>query len=1185
MYLKAIELHGFKSFPEKTKIEFEKGMSAVVGPNGSGKSNISDAIRWVLGETRTSRLRANGKMEDIIFGGTQKRNPMGFASVSLVLDNSDRTFDVENDEVTVMRKYYRGGDSEYYINGARVRLHDIQELFMDTGLGKNGYSVVGQGKINEIVMSKPEQRREIFEEASGIAKFRYKKNEAERKLDSAQDNIIRLTDILTELSERVEPLEKESEKAKKFIELSESKKSMEISLWIDTIDKSNEIIRSHQRKLEIFQDDYNRLEDKLNNIEKSIEEKFLYSNSLISKSEENVENIRKADSEISQILSNKAADEQAKKYEQNECEKIKNEISEFENQSEKSNTQKELYEKEINEYKKIISEKEKEKFNLQKKLDEVTAFSHINGDEKVKINGDLSNANIILQENKIELGSIDSKAETIKDNLISLKENLTKAEQYLFSTDEQSKDVGDFISLTDENIIKNNNIKKGLEIKKSSAEQRYNKSNENINSLLSEKNHIEQRVKILTELENNMDGFSHSVKAVLQKGKENRLNGILGSVAQVIDVKEGYETAIETALGYSLQNIVVENETSAKRAIEFLKNSKIGRATFLPLDTVKPSNFNERLPEWATTADSLIEADARYSNIISNLLGRIIIVKDINSASSLAKKLNYRYKIVTMDGQQINAGGSFTGGSVSKSAGLFTRKTEIETLKNKIVKIDEQFETLEKEKVLAKEALDKINSTIEGCEAEIASFESDKNEAKIELARLEQMKSQYSNNISNISRDIETAESIVSGSESREKELNDNIKELENKISQYNEKLKKLGTQDEESIQLQNKLAVDVQAIELETVQLNSKVDIVENSLKILFSDMNSREEKKKSLFLRLDETKEKINELEKSISSADENVKQLKNIVLEKEEENKNIVKERLEIEAERNKISADGKSISEEKESLSVQITKMTEKISNLEIEYDSIILQLWEEYELTVETARPFACEVLDEALVKRNLIATKTAIKKLGSVNVGAIEEYKDVFERYTYLKGQLEDLLQSKNQLTNLISSLSSEMKTLFINSFDDINTQFGNIFAELFGGGSAKLELTDMEDVLNSGIEITVAPPGKVIKSLTALSGGEQALVAIAIYFAILAHNPSPFCVLDEIEAALDDVNVARYANYLHRICDKTQFIVITHRRGTMEEADVLYGVTMQEDGISKLLKLDVNNLSPSILN
>ena len=1185
MYLKAIELHGFKSFPDKTKIEFEKGMSVVVGPNGSGKSNISDAIRWVLGETRGSQLRAGAKMEDIIFGGTQKRAPMGFASVSLILDNSDRDFDVDSDEIAVMRKYYRGGDSEYYINGARVRLKDIQELFFDTGLGKNGYSIVSQGKVSEIVTARPEGRREIFEEACGIAKYRYRKNEAERKLENARGNITRLSDILSTLEERVGPLEKESRKAKEFLSLSEKKKELEISLWLDTVDKSKELIRRQQRRLEIFSSDYEQVSQSLEESEKYLEERYLYANSLLAKGEENTRAMRRAEADISSMSAEKAAAQSRAGFAKDQIESLRRELSGFENEQSRFDSRSRRLKEKIRQLKEQQQAKEQQRTQWQSSLEEIAAKAQSSGDKKGRISAQINSLQLEDQRNKIDIATAQSRNVSLNRAVENARKSAAVRKEYCRQSQNQEKQIQEFIAAADESIEKNNNIKKGLLMKRASLQEKADAARKAAEENLSNQQRSLDRIRILQDLENNMDGFAQSVKAVLKKGREGSLGGILGSVAQIISVEKGYETAVEIALGYALQNIVVENEGAAKQAMAFLKNNRAGRATFLPLDTVRPSNFNENLPRWARTADTVIKARDRYKNIVSNLLGRTVIVDDIDSASSLAKKLSYRYRIVTLDGQQINAGGSFTGGSLNKSAGLFTRKSEIEQLKQNVVQLKEHRVELEKNVRSTLDALAAVDSRIEGCDSETAQLNSDKARAQIECARLQQMISRYGENIRRLQADIDRSLAQIKENEDRQAALYGRQEANRMQLQQLQSRLEKLGRQDEESTKQRAHLTQLISGARLDIVQIKGQITLEENNLRRLCRTLENRQARRDKINRDIQVLEQSLQEKLRFAAATDEKIEAKRQFIAQKEEENRSFVAQRLEVEAERTRINTDNKDLLSKKEELSGQIAKTGERISAMETAYDEIIAKLWEEYELTVQTARAFCVRITDEALMKKDLASVKNAIKRLGSVNVGAIEEYKEVSRRYEYLKGQLEDLQESRNRLIKLIASLNSEMISLFSRSFEIINDNFGRIFAELFGGGSARLELVDKEDVLSSGIEISVNPPGKVIKSLTALSGGEQAMVALAIYFAILAHNPSPFCVLDEIEAALDDVNVTRYANYLHRICDRTQFIVITHRRGTMEAADVIYGVTMQEDGISKLLKLDVNNLSPSILN
>ena len=1185
MYLKAIELHGFKSFPDKTRVTFDKGMTAVIGPNGSGKSNISDAIRWVLGETSGKELRSAGKMEDIIFGGTSQRGPMGFASVSLILDNSDRSFDMDTDEVSVTRKYYRGGDGEYFINGNRVRLKDIYELFLDTGLGKSGYSIVGQGKISQIVTAKPENRREIFEEASGISKFRYKKNEAEKKLSGAQDNIVRLTDILLNLEERVGPLEKESKKAKEFVKLSEEKKGMEISLWLQTVEKNKALIREQNRKLEVFQSDFENIEKQISEKEAYIEKRYFEGNELIRKGEENQQAIRNVEQVISDKNAEKAVLESQSVYDVQRRTELEKELGLFDVEAGQLESRKA----------EIASELEKmqaEKLSIAEKceditsqLDKLTQQAKAADSHKGGLIEQQNSLKLTVQDSRMELVSIAAQNNSVMESAKNARAEIETAQSYLEIVNSQIAELKDFIEQADEGITRNGNIKNGIMMKLNSVKDKLDKAVENQNLNSEKQRDTENKIRILVDMENSMEGFQRSVKDVLTNGKNGRLKGIIGTVAQLISVEKGYETAIEIALGYALQNIVVEDETSAKYAIEFLKNTRSGRATFLPLDTVKPSNLNEKLPEWATTADKVITADGRYSHIISNLLARTVITENINLASRLAKQLGYRYKIVTMDGQQINAGGSFTGGSVSKSAGLFTRKGEIEKLRGDLAKLKEQYTALSGETAKIKENADLLASQIEGCDAEIETLQNDKYNCNLELTKYTQQASQYNDSITLYGGVVENADNVLRLNSEREKQLNSTIAECEAHLGKLSAEIASLGQMDETTQEKQAALGEQLQQLKLSAVQLEGEISLAENNLSQLSTQSQQSEMRKQRIAEDLAQIEHNAQQRKQSAEKFSQEIVALQQQIEHIEKQNSDYVKLRFEIEQERNEVSRETKALNEQKLALSTQITKISEKIVNMETGYDDIIQKLWEEYELTVQTAKEFAFDIEDEAQLRKDLSAVKAAIKRLGNVNVGAIEEYKEVYEKYNFLKEQLRDLEESKNQLQKLITSLNGEMKTLFSESFGIINANFGRIFKELFGGGSAKLILTDPDDILESGVDISVNPPGKVIKSLTALSGGEQALVAISIYFAILAHNPSPFCILDEIEAALDDANVTRYANYLHDISDTTQFIVITHRRGTMESADVLYGVTMQEDGISKLLKLDVNNISPSLIN
>ena len=1185
MYLKAIELHGFKSFPDKTRITFDKGMTAVIGPNGSGKSNISDAIRWVLGETSGKELRSAGKMEDIIFGGTSQRGPMGFASVSLILDNSDRSFDMETDEVSVTRKYYRGGDGEYFINGNRVRLKDIYELFLDTGLGKSGYSIVGQGKISQIVTAKPENRREIFEEASGISKFRYKKNEAEKKLAAAQDNIVRLSDILIGLEERVGPLEKESKKAKEYLKLEEEKKGMEISLWLSTVDRSKGLIRDQQRRLEIFQADSDRIENTIAEKDAYIEKRYFEQNELSRKRDENQAEIRRIDQQIAELTSEKAVTENGINYDNIKIEELEKELQLYTTQEGETDSKKAQCQQELERL-------EAEKQNLlenqhyaEQQLTKLAEKAKESDGQKGALLEKEAQLMTDVQNSKMELHGIETQNESVQQTAEKAKADLETAKGYLAQAQGELDEIVSFAEEVQRKITQNTNIKNGIGLKLNSVNDKLEKANEQLNANSQKQFEVSNSIRFLTDMENNLEGFHRSVKEILTNGKNGRLKGIIGTVAQLISVEKGYETAVEIALGQGLQNVVVQDESCAKQAIEFLKNSKAGRATFLPLDTVKASHFGDNLPEWATTADKIVAIDAKYSHIISNLLGRTVICEDINAASRLAKQLNYRYKIVTKDGQQINAGGSFTGGSVSKSTGLFTRKGEIEKLKANLAQLKEEYAKLEKHAAEIKENCDLLNSQIEGCNAEIETLSTDKNNCNIELAKYTQLVNQYKDSIYLYEGIVENSAAVLENNSSRKAQLSQIVAEKEAELETLAQQIASIGQFDAEYASEREKAVNALQQIRLDIVSISGEMSLVQNNINQLVMLVQQGEIRKTQIVQDIADVKQRIEEKQAEIAQKAQTVAEMQQKIQFIEEQNQAYVVQRLEIDKERTELTNETNALRKQQTDLATQIAKISEKIANMETSYDEIIQKLWEEYELTVQTAREIAFQIDDENQLRKDLLAVKAAIKRLGHVNVTAIEEYKEVYEKYNFLKEQLKDLEDSRQQLQKLITSLNGEMKTLFGESFKIINDNFGKIFKQLFGGGSASLKLTDPENILESGVDISVNPPGKVIKSLTALSGGEQALVAISIYFAILAHNPSPFCILDEIEAALDDANVTRYANYLHDISDTTQFIVITHRRGTMESADVLYGVTMQEDGISKLLKLDVNNVSPSLIN
>lgn len=1178
MYLKSLELQGFKSFPDKIKLTFDKGLTAVVGPNGSGKSNIGDSVRWVLGEQSTKTLRGN-KMEDVIFSGTVARKPVGFAMVTLNIDNSDRALNSNDDEVSITRKLYRSGESEYRINGKSVRLKDINELFMDTGLGRDGYSIIGQGRIAEIVSAKSNERRDIFEEAAGISKFRYKKVEAERKLSAAQENLLRLNDIVSELEQRVEPLKIQSEKAEKFVVLAEERKTLEISVWVNLLYELKENLDELENNFLINKSEYENIQNDIEREEEKIREGYRK----IQEASVNIEDFREKIHENEQLSSQYNSDiavsrndishnegtlksiEGQFKDKQNFEEKIKSDINE------KLEYLKQLKER----FNKIADELKIAQYDFEeasREADSIGKNSNVAGNE-------INSLYVKLSQCSSEIGNSDTSAKEADEQLEILllqKENTKNlADQYAVEKEEISDGIRTLEEKTEELKNKSDGMTRlyNEKIKKLSG---LKKEYDDIQFAIREK---EQRKKLLNDLENSMEGFARSVKEVIKASSRGIIGGIRGTVAQLINVKQEYATAIETALGGAMQNIIVNDDTAAKRCIRLLKEQRIGRATFLPLTSVRGNALNEpRLnyeSGFVSMASELVEYDAEYAGIVTSLLGRTAVAEDIDSAALIAKKFGYKFKIVTLDGQVINAGGSFTGGSAVHSAGVFSRRNELESIEREIVKFTENGKvTSEKMKSLSEETK-QIEYKAEDIREEITELSQDKIRFDSEYSRVCSLESQtlsqmrdYESRYDELLKKKNNAAENAKNAHERLKEIKEQIRNCEEKLA--NEQGRR------ESVRIRcEELTIKISELKISSAESAKDIEAAERELEKLKNDMSDM-----SLSL------EKLENEQKELNNA---IVEKKKIILEREDQLKEItvlienfgreIKRWQEIhrqqEIQVNTLRNGIKDLNEAKEKYSGQISKIDERRASVQKEYDNIINQLYEVYELTRSEAENVAEKIDDRVDAQRRLGELKSKIKSLGNVNVGAIEEYREVSERYEFLTEQITDVKTSKRDLEKLIENLTADMCRIFAESFVVINENFKAIFKELFGGGKAELILTDPDNVLESGIEIRVAPPGKVIKNLISLSGGEQSFVAICIYFAILKLRPAPFCILDEIDAALDEVNVKKYAQYLKNFTDTTQFVLVTHRRSAMEEANVLYGVTMQEDGISKLLRME----------
>ena len=1184
MRLKELEIQGFKSFPDKTKITIGEGITGVVGPNGSGKSNISDSIRWVLGETSSKQLRGSGKMEDVIFGGTQSRGAMGFASVALTIDNSDHGLDMDADEVTIGRRYYRSGESEYSINGQNVRLKDVYELLLDTGIGRDGYAIVGQGRIAEIVGAKSAERREIFEEASGIAKYRYRKNEAERRLEAAEGNLERLRDILGELEKRVGPLKRDSEKAQQFLELSERCKSLEVTLWVDAIRRANDTVRDQQRKFEAAQADYERLSRQLDEFDEK-------SAALREEAQQLVLQVEQANADIRAVTEANAGSESEIAVLKNESEHSRFRIDEATGELERAGQGRQSIETEAAGHKAAIEKLHGEVAALDARVAELRAELRAL-EEKAAASGqrrDVIDAAIArLQDTataaKVRAASAQSAKEAAAQRLDEAKQQAVELENSSAAAEEEKRRAERRLKDAEEAVTRNDNIKAGLKLKLESRRRQQAEAADALQKADKERSNTSQRIHILEDLERNMDGYQQSVKAVMRAAAGRRLRGIIGPVAGILTVEKGYETAIETALGFALQNIVVEDQGCARAAIGFLKDERAGRATFLPLDTVQGSRFTGRLTGTAEVAADLVKCDPRYQHIIDNLLGRIIVVEDLSEASTVAKNLGYRNRIVTLDGQVINAGGSFTGGSTARSVGVFSRKQELDELRTRLVKLEKKRADAEKELEARKAEVDNLTAQLSGAEAEGMNASSERLRASLELDRLTAAVAQHEENTRSLAAEIEAQQAAVTQNETACAEAEAAQGKAEAELNTYNAELAELGESTGSLTAERERITNELSENQMQRLANEKDIGLHEAALEGLQSRTGEAEARARELNAAIEAAKAKIEANALKIAEIERTRGENKEKIAAAEETIRTANAARMEKEAAVARLGQENRALTDERERMSGEMARLAERRTAAENELNDTNTKLWEEYQLTAGEAKELCVEFESLTELRRSVAEVRGKIRGLGNVNVGAIEEYKEVKERYDFLKAQVTDVEKAKSELTRMIAELCSEMEELFTTSFKQINTHFQQIFKELFGGGHARLYLSDESNVLESGIEIEVSPPGKVIKNLSALSGGEQALVAISIYFAILNVNPAPFCFLDEIEAALDDVNVARYAQYLRRMTDHTQFIVITHRRGTMEAADVLYGVTMQEDGVSKILRLDLDKVSADLI-
>lgn len=1186
MILKALEMQGFKSFPDKTVLEFNKGITAVVGPNGSGKSNISDAVRWVLGEQSTKTLRGS-KMEDVIFSGTDVRKAKGFAEVTLRLDNTDRSLNKDSDEVSVTRRYYRSGDSEYLVNGESARLRDVNELFMDTGLGRDGYSIVGQGKIADMVSPKASERRDMLEEAAGISHFRYRRGDAIKRLAQAEENLVRLRDILSELESRVGPLKAQSEKAQKFIVLAGERKNLEIGIWLNTIDKTGEKMRDQEHKIEIAEASHKEAQDELSKIGEMIDKAADGTRDINIKLEEIRNSASGFEEKLSDIDSQIKVAENSILHNNETIERI-NRDKAAENETEQN------IDAAVSAARECIQKAEEQIADATRQMDELSKqeetyrlSSSEFSDRAATLSGEISALSVRLADCRVTAETANSSIEEIRSRISAIDESMgTRKDDYDALLKRKADAEASLKEIQDE-IVSVKNAIDGYTLRFENRGKKADSVKLAIDEKQRELHKGQDRVRLLEDLEKNMEGYFGAVKAVMKESGRGALRGIYGPVSQLITVKDKYSAAIETALGAAVQNIVVDNETDAKRAMGFLKEHRAGRATFLPITAIKGRVLSEQGLDdqygFVSIASDLVSYDNKYSEIIRWLLGRTAVAEDIDSAIAIAKKYSYRFRIVTLDGQVINAGGSMTGGSRVQNAGILSRGNEIERLKGSLASMRKELDGMLSDYKLLSEDASAAKAELEGAEGDLlrAKEENIRREGELKLAS--DKLASVSSGVKELLEEKETLEkrieSVSSGAEAARSQIDELKETLENK-----EKELESITGDSKTLQKnREEVASKAAEIRLRIVSLQKDVEANTDEITRLKNRKTGHLDRLSELDGEIREIEEKNDELRALTERLSADEKALKANHGDAQNQINELISQRDELEKQANDLRLHERAKSEEREHLSGDIARLEERKIAMRNEYDNLTSKLYDEYQLTRREAAALEIEIDDYSLAAKRLAELKSQIRALGSVNVSAIEEYKEVSERYEFLSGQISDVETSRAELNKMIDDLTGKMAEQFREQFNRINSCFGQTFIELFGGGKAELRLEDERDVLGSDIEIKVQPPGKNVQNINLLSGGEKGLSAIALLFAILKVTPAPFCIFDEVEAALDDVNVSRYAQYVRRMTKNTQFILITHRRGTMEEADVLYGVTMQEKGVSKLLELKTAEMAKKL--
>ena len=1185
MYLKALEIQGFKSFPDKTVLNFGEDITAIVGPNGSGKSNISDAIRWVMGEQSSKSLRGT-KMEDVIFGGTEKRNQVHYAEVTLVIDNTEHIFpSMEETEVAVTRRYYRSGDSEYYINRQSVRLRDVTELFMDTGMGKEGYSIIGQGKIDEILSAKSGERREIFEEAAGISKFRHRKEETERKLGRTEENLVRINDKIAELELQVEPLRDQAEKAKKYLILRDELRLLEISVWLDNLDK----LKADARKLEV---DFHAAEAERDEARAKQDELYAESEQFGRRMQEKdmeAEQIRTQAAELDgQVKDQEAAiavQESIISHNQENIDRARVELEATDSRAEDLHQQAEEQER-------VAAEIDVRAVELNAALDELLEQARAAADraggaqsEAEALRGQEAMAVAAAADARADVAAITAEIAQIQERKTAVETEIAAAEELLEEKKKEARANRRALEEAQDEAQAARNIIEGHSLRMEERRKKAAAAAEKKVQLTMDVGALDNRIRLLTEMEKDYAGYSKAVKEVMQA--KNSLRGIHGPVANLMKTEQQYSLAIEIALGGGLQNIVVDREEDGKSAINYLKQRDGGRATFLPLTAIRGSELNQPGVEqefgFVGIASRLVKFDEKYRGVFQDLLGRTVIVEDMDCGIAMARKYRSAFRIVTLDGQVLNRGGSMTGGSTSRSAGVLSRAAELEQLGGRAGVMHEKLEA-------AKAAEEAANRELAASQYALDTAEEQRRQAEDEVLRLEGTKNHFDillqslrDNLENLEGELESLTGRLADDKIRAAEAERIVAEQEALAADYRAQAEQALSGQTELLAQSGALAEEISSRKAELAGLAAQRETtvlraadLRQLAQSLAGDRSQKEETLCGYRSNIDAAKEEIQRRQAQAAELEAQIKVVRDRLAA-------LNQEKLDLEAERTTQSRMLKEVSETFTELERSVSRLEQKIAAAAMEEKQILDRLWDYYELSHTDAQAQRIELESISKASRRIGELKRDISALGTPNIGAIEEFDRVNGRYTYLSEQRNDVEKAKGELEGIIEDITAEMTRIFAQQFKLLSESFETTFVELFGGGQAKLELEDENDILGCGIEIKAQPPGKTLKTISLLSGGEKAFVAIALYFSILKVHPTPFCVMDEIEAALDDANVTRYARYMRGLAGKTQFIVITHRRGTMEEADVLYGVTMQEQGVSKILTINLNDMAKEL--